>query len=186
MNSLIGLKYYEKRNEFNISKVQSSIRVQQLQIRNEHLINCFLKSQLFNNVRIPFLHEKVLNDYTLCLYISANHCRNCVNDVIKYIEDNRQILLTNKLYILTDFEQKSVEYLKAEFKLNSTFITVEFIDSHYLDNKYPCFFIYNKCTSETEMFLFPLKNEPEMMKRYFENVSSKYFAQIKDNSHDEK
>lgn len=181
-----GVLYYKERNKCDLLRIKSTLDKNHLKSINESLKGAFLDCQNYNNVKLTLPISAESKDTILCLYISKYHCSECVNASLEYCVANNNIIPDSNIVVFADFNPNAIKHLKAEHQLKCKIISVFDENTVIAKNKYPCFFIYKKKTSETDMFLFPLKNEPEMMKKYFENVSSKYFAQMKDNSHDEK
>jgi hypothetical protein len=181
-----GVLYYKERNKCDLLEIESTLGKNHLKSINVSLKGAFLDSQNYNNVKLTLPISAESKDTILCLFISKYHCIECVNASLEYCVANNNIIPDSNIVVFADFNPNAIKHLKAEYQLRCKIVSVFNVNVVIANNKYPCFFIYNKETSQTEMFLFPLKNEPEMMMKYFENVSSKYFAQIKDNSHDEK
>lgn len=181
-----GFLYYRERNEYDLFKMESIRDNDQLKAKNESLKGAFLDSQNYNNVKLILPISAESKNIILCLFISKYHCITCVYAALEYYVVNNNKIADSNVVVLADFNSSAIKQIKAEHQLRCKMVSVFNENVVIAKNKYPCFFIYKKETSETDMFLFPLKNQPEMMKKYFENISSKYFAQMKDNSHGEK
>jgi len=174
-NIVFGFLFYRERYLFDCYKMGFSNEINQLKAVNEDIKGSFLESQFYSNNRITFNGSEKLGDYTFCLYISENHCSVCVNAMIEYYTECLNIVPDSSFIILANFNQNSIRYLKAKHQIKCKIIPTINTNTKIAENKYPCFFIYNKKRHETEMFFFPLKNEPEMVKKYFENINKKYF-----------
>ena len=186
MNFTLGVKFLKKRSALNYFEIQNKFQIQQIETKYENLKSVFLRNQLYNDLEIPFIKDYKLTDNTFCLFISNSHCKQCIKTAIEYYISNYELLPVKNFIILTDLDRNSISYIKSEYHLRCKFILTRDSDTSIDKINYPCYFMYNVKTDKTDMFLFPLKNEPEMMKKYFENVKSKYFAQNTDISHDEK
>jgi len=179
-----GVLYYKERNKYDLFEIESNMEKNHLKATKESLKGAFLESQKYNNVKIILPYSEKSNDFTLYLFISKNHCIRCVNETLEYFVSSNKNIADSNFVVLADFNPNSIKQLKVEHQLRCKIVSVFDKNVVIAKNKYPCYFIYNKETSETDMFLFPLKNEPEMMNTYFENVNSKYFAQNKNIYHD--
>jgi hypothetical protein len=172
---LYGIFYYKERNTLDRFKIKYTIENNRLTALNEDLKGSFLNSQIYNDIEIIIPEVDRLSDFTFCLFISENQCSACVNAMLEYFTSNIDIVSDSNFIILANYNQNSIKLLRAKHQLKCKIISVFGKNTNIADNKYPCFFIYNKKRSETEMLLFPLKNEPEMIKKYFRNVNDKYF-----------
>ena len=175
--SILSWFYFQERNKFDIYKIKSVQEVNHLKAVNEGLKGAFLESQINNNLKIAFPDEQSLPEFTFCLFISENQCSSCVNAMLKYYTENFNIIPDSNIIILANFSSNALKHLKVKHQLKCRIISTYGTKLTIAENKYPCFFIYDKMNTEIEMFLFPLKNEPEMITKYFENVRDKYFAQ---------
>lgn len=168
--------YFHERDKFDRCKINSTLNNNQLKAVNEGLKGAFLDSQVFNNTPVCLTENDNLSHHTLCLYISENHCSACVNAALAYYSSNYKNIPDSTFIIYANFNANSIKHLKVEHQLKCRIISTYNTNIKIAENIYPCFFVYNKERSETEMFLFPLKKQPEMMKKYFENVNHKYFS----------
>jgi hypothetical protein len=168
--------YFHERDKFDRYRIKSVLNSNQLKAVNEGLKGAFLDSQVFNNKQVCLPGNENLLDHTLCLYISENHCSVCVNASLAYYLSNHNNIPDSTFIIYANFNSNSIKHLKVEHQLKCKITSIYGTNISIAKNKYPCFFVYNKASLETEMFLFPLKRQPEMMKKYFENVSRRYFS----------
>lgn len=172
---IFGLLFFRERAIFDRYKIVSSNETNQLKTVNEYLKGSFMESQFYNNNKISFSGSKNLSDFTFCLFISENHCSACVNAILKYYTSYLNIVPDSNFSILANFNHNSIIHLKALHQLKCKIISTIGTNVNIAENKYPCFFIYNKKRSETEMFFFPLRNEPEMgrsiLKLLIRNIS---------------
>lgn len=169
--------YFQEREKFDRYRIISVQKHNQLKAVNEGFKGAFLDSQVFNNKQVCLPESEDVLDHTLCLYISENHCSACVNAALAYYTSNYDNIPDSTFIIYANFNANSIRHLKVKHQLKCKIISTYNANIKIADNKYPCFFIYNKERSETEMFLFPLKKQPEMMKKYFENVNQIYFGE---------
>lgn len=176
----ISLLYVQERDKFDRYKIISTQKQNQLKAVNEGLKGAFLDSQLFNNNKVYLPEGQNIPNRSLCLYVSENHCSACVDATLAYYLSNCENIPDSSFVVYANYNSNSIRHLRIKHQLKCKVISVYGSNIAIAENKYPCFFIYNKEKSETEMFLFPLKNQPEMMKRYFQNVNHKYFGGVTD------
>ncbi len=174
-NFMIGFLFCRERKQFDRSKMVSMNDINKLKAVNEDLKGAIIENQFYNDNKISFSGSESLSDFTFCLFISENQCASCVNAMLEYYTSNSKIIPDSNFVILANFNQNSIKNLKAIHMLKCKIISILGTNVNIAENKYPCFFIYNKKRSETEMFFFPLINEPEMVKKYFGIVNKKYF-----------
>ncbi len=172
---LFGFLYFKERNIFDLYRIKHTQESNQLKAVGEGLRGLVLNSLVYNNTEISFPKVKKQADYTFCLFISENQCSTCVNAAVKYYLSNRKAIPDSNFLILANYNTNALRYLKAEHQLKCKIISTYGTNINIAENKSPCFFIYNKETAKTEMFLFPLKKESEMIKAYFEKIRDKYF-----------
>jgi len=176
-NVIVGFLFYREREIFDRYKMVSSNEINQLKAVNQNLKGSFIENQFYNNIKISFSGGESFTDLTFCLFISENQCSACVNAMLDYYTSYQDIVPDSNFTILANFNQNSIKNLMAIHQLKCKIISTIGTDINIAENKYPCFFIYNRKRSETEMFFFPLRDEPEMVKKYFEIVNKKYFNQ---------
>ncbi len=174
-NSIFGFLFYREREILDRYKLVSSNEINQLKAVNQNLKGSYIENQFYNNNKILFSGSENLSDFTFCLFISENQCSSCVNAMLEYYTSYLDIVPDSNFVILANFNQNSIRNLMALHQLKCKIISTIGTNVNIAENKYPCFFIYNKKRSETEMFFFALRNEPEMVKNYFEIVNKKYF-----------
>jgi len=172
---IFGILFYKERNVFDRFKMVASNEINQLKAVNENLKGSFFESQLYNNEKITISGSEDWSNFTFCLFISENQCSACVNAMLEYYTSNINVVSDSNFIILANFNNNSIKLLRAKHQLKCKIISTIDTNIKIAENKYPCFFILNKKKYESEMFFFPLKNEPEMMKKYFENINKKYF-----------
>lgn len=137
-----------------------------------------INSILNNNIGISVPDFCNINNPVFCIYISRKHCCSCVKDIIKNYLGLLEVLPDSSVKILSDFNQATNKYLKAEFQIKYEFVSVSTHGISKSNCGYPCLFVYNDKTKSSDLFLFLPKNEPEFVKKYLNEVHKKWFEKI--------
>ncbi|TKG94490.1 hypothetical protein EYV94_11100 [Puteibacter caeruleilacunae] len=173
-NIAIGLCYLKEHKEKVIGETRSTLNTNKLKARIEAMQGSFMESYRYSNRHLNMPDSQDLSDYTLCLYISEHHCSSCVKSTLEFCKENYSDLSKCNFFINANFNNSSIKYFRIEYQLKCNFISTYDERFSIAEEKYPCFFVYNKKEHETDMFFFPLKHEDDLNKKFLKNVLKKY------------